>query len=112
MGRRAREDRVTKESREETALRRAAARTALAAVVTAFRDAVVVAAGAEGAVPLVNSDQPDPVRRLAAWPEGRLGRAIDLLAAAQSQIARYVNTELATENALVQLGRLVPASGR
>jgi hypothetical protein len=120
---RAREDRVTKEPREETALRRTAAQTALAAVVTAVRDAVVVAclaagslpagqagqaAGAEGPLPLVNLDQPGAIGRLAAWPEGRLGRAIDLLAAAQAQIGRYVHPELATENALVQLSRLVP----
>jgi len=105
---RARQDRVTKEPREETALRRAAAQTALAAVVTAVRDAAVVAAGAEGTVPLVNLDQAEAIRRLAAWPEGRLGRAIDLLAAAEDQIGRYVHTELATENALVQMSRLVP----
>lgn len=105
---RAKEDRVTKESREETALRRTATRTALAALVTAVRDASVVAAGAERSVPLVNADQPEPIRRLAAWPAESLGRAVDLLADAQSQIARYVHAELATENALVQMSRLTP----
>jgi DNA polymerase-3 subunit delta' len=104
---RAKADRETSESREETALRRTAFRTALAAVVTALRDALVVKAGAAGEVPITNRDQRDTIDLLAAWPEDALVRAVGLLVAAQAEISRYVHIELATENAFVQMGRLV-----
>ena len=100
-------DRVTSELREENALRRTAFRTALAAVVTAVRDALLVKAGAAGDVPLTNRDQLEAVNALAAWPENALVRAVGLLVAAQAQIAQYVHIDLATENAFVQISRLV-----
>jgi len=98
-------------SPEETAIRRASARTALAAVATAIRDAAVMASGAEAAkakdpVSLVNADQQGVVAAVAAWPAESLARAVDILADAQAEIDRYVHTALATENALVQVSRL------
>ena len=108
---RAKADRETSESREETALRRAAFRTALAAVVTALRDALVAKAGAAEGVPITNRDQLKTVESLAAWPEDALVRGIGLLVSAQAEITRYVHTELATENAFVQMGRLVGVQG-
>jgi len=103
---RAKTERVTSESREETALRREAARTALAAVTSALRDALVLATVGEEAPALVNADQPEAIRALAAWPGEALLRAVGLLADAQRHISRYVHTELATENALIQVSRL------
>jgi DNA polymerase-3 subunit delta' len=108
---RAKADRETSESREETALRRTAFRTALAAVVTVLRDALVVKAGAAADVPLTNRDQRETVDSLAGWPEDSLVRAVGLLVAAQAEIARYVHAELATENAFVQMSRLVGVQG-
>jgi DNA polymerase-3 subunit delta' len=103
---RAKADSVTDESREETALRREAARTALAAVASALRDALVLATVGEETPALVNADQPEAIRALAAWPGEALLRAVGLLADAQRHISRYVHTELATENALIQVSRL------
>jgi DNA polymerase III gamma/tau subunit len=97
--------RVTDESREETALRREAARTALAAVGSALRDALVLATvGPEAA--LVNADQREAIERLADWPRTALEGAIAVLADAQGHISRYVHTDLATENGLLQAARL------
>ena len=103
---RAKAERVTSESREETALRREAARTGLAAVASAFRDALVVAAVGEEGPALINADQPEAIRTLARWPDEAILRAAGLLADAQRHIGRYVHTELATENALIQACRL------
>ncbi len=103
---RAKADSVTDESREETALRREAARTALGAVASAMRDALILATVGEETPALVNADQPEAVRALAAWPGEALLRAVGLLADAQRHISRYVHTELATENALLQVSRL------
>lgn len=101
---------VTKEAREETAIKRESFRLALAAIASAYRDAAVLAAGAPDSVRLINLDQRSVIEELAAWPaEARIG-AINLLADAQEQIARYVHTELAAENALLQAGRLRPAA--
>jgi len=102
----ARRQRVPRGSPEETAVRRSSARLALAAVASAFRDAVLLAAGAGEAARLTNADQADAVRALAAWPVESCGRAAEILADAQGQIGRYVHIELATENALVQVARL------
>ena len=99
------------EAREETALRRALARLALAAAASAFRDAAVEA-GACGAAALTNADQPEVVESLAAWSADACDRAVGLLADAQEQIDRYVHTELATENALIQVARLRLESAR
>ena len=99
------------EAREETALRRALARLALAAAASAFRDAAVEA-GACGAAALTNADQPEVIKALAAWSADACDRAVGLLADAQEQIDRYVHTELATENALIQVARLRLESAR
>ena len=99
------------EAREETALRRALARLALAAAASAFRDAAVEA-GACGAAALTNVDQPEVIKALAAWSADACDRAVGLLADAQEQIDRYVHTELATENALIQVARLRLESAR
>lgn len=104
---RARGEKAKVGSPEETAVRRDSARIALSAASSALRDAAVVA-GRAARVPLVNADQGDAVASLAAWGPDALARAVDLLADAQEQIARYVHPELATENALIQascLGR-------
>ena len=103
---RARGEKAKVGSPEETALRRDSARLALAAAASAMRDAAVVAERGTPAVPLVNADQGDAVASLAAWGPDALARAVDLLADAQEQIARYVHPELATENAFVQVSRL------
>jgi len=99
------------EAREETALRRSLARLALAAAASAFRDAAVEA-GACGAAALTNADQPEVIKALAAWSADACDRAVGLLADAQEQIDRYVHTELATENALIQVARLRLESAR
>ena len=103
---RAKAERTTRESREETALRRQAVRTALAAVGSALRDAAVVACG--GDVALANVDQAAEIGRLADWGPEALERAVAIQADAQGHISRYVHIELATENALVQISRLRP----
>ena len=95
-----------KETPEYNAQRRQCARLALAAVASAFGDAAVLAAGAADAARIVNGDQRAILDRLAAWPSDACSRAVALLADAQSQIGRYVHTELATENALIQVARL------
>ena len=96
---RAKADRVTNKSRE-------AARTALGAVASALRDALLLATVGEEMSALVNADQPEAIRALAAWPGEALLRAVGLLADAQRHISRYVHMELATENALLQVSRL------
>ena len=101
----------TSESREETALRRTAFRTALAAVMTALRDAILVRVGAAKDVPLVNRDQREVIDVLAEWPEDTLVRAVGLVAGAQAEIVRYVHIDLATENAFVQMSRLAGVQG-
>jgi DNA polymerase-3 subunit delta' len=106
----ARRQHVPRGSPEENAVRRASARLALAAVAAALRDAALLAAGAPGAVRLTNADQRPAVEALAAWPADSCGRAVALLADGQAQISRYVHTELATENALIQVSRLRPAA--
>jgi len=93
------------EAREETARRRVLARLALAAAASVFRDAAVQAAGG-GAIAMTNADQPEVIKALAAWSADACDRAVGLLADAQIQIDRYVHTELATENALIQVARL------
>ncbi|MGB2975792.1 MAG: hypothetical protein WBD18_07120, partial [Phycisphaerae bacterium] len=55
---------------------------------------------------LVNADQRQAVERLADWPPEALEGAVAFLADAQGHISRYVHTELATENALLQASRL------
>lgn len=102
----ARRLRAPKGTPEETAVRRASSRLALAAVASAFRDAALLASGATQAVRLTNADQGDAVRTLAAWPVESAARAVEILADAQAQISRYVHLDLATENALVQVSRL------
>ena len=103
---RARAEKTTSESREETALRREAARTALAAAAAAFRDALAMAVAGEDAPALVNADQAGAIASLAEWGSEACVRAVGLLADAQAEIRRYVHTELATENALFQVSRL------
>jgi hypothetical protein len=97
------------DSPEGNTVRRAAARLALAAVASAFRDAALVASGAPKAVRLTNADQPQTIAALAGWSAEACSRAVAILADAQAQIGRYVHIELATENALVQVSRLRPA---
>jgi DNA polymerase III subunit delta' len=96
------------ESPEGNAIRRASARLALAAVASAFRDASLLAAEAPASVRLTNSDQSQTLRALAAWSPEACSHAVSMLSDAQAQIARYVHTELATENALIQVSRLRP----
>ncbi len=93
---------------EETALRRYAGRTALALAASAFRDAAVVAAGAESQAGLTHPDQPEAVAALAEWPTESVALAVDILADGQAQIGRYVHPELAVENAFIQVSRLRP----
>jgi DNA polymerase III delta prime subunit len=100
---------VRAESPEANAIRRWASRLALAAVASAFGDAAVLAATGKAAG-LVNADQRPTIEALAAWSAESAARAVDILAEAQAQIDRYVHTELATENALVQVSRLRPAA--
>ena len=91
---------------EGNAVRRSSARLGLAAVAAAFRDAAILAAGAPESLRLLNADQRPVVESLAGWSPGACERAVGLLADGQAQIARYVHTELATENALIQVSRL------
>ncbi len=91
---------------EATAVRREAAGVALAGVAAAFADAAALAADAS--VDLVNADQRESLDQLAVWPPDALTEAVDRLADAQQQIRRYVHTELAVDNALVQTARLRP----
>jgi DNA polymerase III delta' subunit len=93
---------------EGNAVRRSASRLALAAAASAMRDAALVATGAAEGVRLTNSDQPQSIRELAAWGVDACTRAVGILAEGQAHISRYVHTELATENALVQASRLRP----
>lgn len=105
-GDRAKAEKVKRGNPRETALRRHAGRTALAVASSAFRDAAVVAAGAEDRVGLTHADQSEAIAALAAWPEGAAAQAVALLADAEAQIARYVHPELAAENAFLQVSRL------
>jgi len=93
-------------SAEANAVRRRTARLALAAVASAFGDAAILSAGAEGAARLVNADQRQVIQTLAHWPPDTWARAVALLADGQTHVRRYVHPELATENALVQVSRL------
>ena len=102
---------VKMESPEGHAVRRWASRLALAAVASAFGDAGVLAATGSAARP-INADQPTTLAALAAWPAEATAQAVGILADAQAHIDRYVHTELATENALVQLSRLRPPVAR
>jgi len=90
---------------EGNAVRRWAARLGLAAAASALGDAAMVAAGAREAGRLINGDQRREVEALAAWSAEACGRAVAILAEGQSHIDRYVHTELATENALIQVSR-------
>jgi len=99
-------------SAEANAVRRRTARLALAAVASAFGDAAILSAGAEGAARLVNADQRQVIQMLAHWPPDTWARAVALLADGQTHVRRYVHPELATENALVQVSRLRPAEPR
>jgi DNA polymerase III gamma/tau subunit len=107
---RTKEAHVKVDSPEGHAVRRWAARLALAAVASAFGDAAVLAATGKAAG-LINADQRQTIEALAAWPAESAARAVGILADGQAQIDRYVHTELATENALVQLSRLRPTAG-
>jgi DNA polymerase III delta' subunit len=107
----AKEAHVKVDSAEGHALRRRASRLALAAAASAFGDAGVLAGTGSAGRP-INADQPTTLAALAAWPAEAIGRAVGLLADAQAQIDRYVHTELATENALVQVSRLRPQVAR
>jgi len=102
---------VKMESPEGHAVRRWASRLALAAVASAFGDAGILAATGSAARP-INADQPTTLAALAAWPAEATAQAVGILADAQAHIDRYVHTELATENALVQLSRLRPPVAR
>ncbi|MBL7141319.1 MAG: hypothetical protein ISS74_10480 [Planctomycetes bacterium] len=100
---------VKQDSTEGNAVRRRAARLALAAVASAFGDAALAAVDRDGGARLVNADQRDVVETLASWPPDAWARAVALLVDGQTQIRRYVHTELATENALLQVSRLRPS---
>jgi DNA polymerase III delta' subunit len=102
------QEHVKADTPEANAIRRSASRLALAAAASAMRDAALVAAGAAGDVRLTNSDQPQSVRELAAWGVEACTRAVGILAEGQAFVGRYVHTELATENALIQTSRLRP----
>ena len=102
---------VKMESPEGHAVRRWASRLALAAVASAFGDAGILAATGSAGRP-INADQPTTLAALAAWPAEATAQAVGILADAQAHIDRYVHTELATENALVQLSRLRPQVAR
>ena len=107
----AKRDGVKYDSPEGNAVRRRAARLALGAVASAFGDAALSAAGGDGGTRLINADQRDVIRTLASWPPDTWARAVGLLVDGQTEIRRYVHTELATENALLQVSRLRPARG-
>jgi DNA polymerase III delta' subunit len=91
---------------EGNAVRRWAARLGLAATASALGDAAMVAAGAREASGLINRDQQPAIEALAVWSAEACGRAVEILADGQAAIGRYVHTELATENALIQVSRL------
>jgi DNA polymerase III subunit delta' len=91
---------------EGNAVRRWAARLGLAAAASALGDAAIVAAGGAEAGRLINGDQRQVIDALAGWSVEACGRAVAILADAQSHISRYVHTELATENALIQVSRV------
>ena len=76
---------------------------------SAFGDAALLAAGGDGGGRLVNADQRREIEALADWPAETCARAVGLLADGQAQIGRYVHTELAAENALIQVSRLRPS---
>jgi DNA polymerase III delta prime subunit len=97
---------------EGNAVRRSSAVLALGAVASAFGDAALMAAGAGIEGRLVNDDQRQAIETLARWPADALARAVGVLADGQAHVGRYVHTELATENALVQVSRLRPQSAR
>jgi DNA polymerase-3 subunit delta' len=101
----------TRTEAEANAVRRQSSRLALAAVASAFRDAIILASHAPPAVRAVNSDQREVVETLAGWSVDACSRAVGLLADGQFQIGRYVHTELATENTLIQVSRLRRAGG-
>ena len=105
----ARREHIKADTPEANAVRRRSARLGLAAVASAFGDAAVLAAGGDVAGGLVNADQRREIEALVAWPAELGARAVGLLADGQTQIGRYVHTELATENALIQVGRLRPS---
>jgi len=107
----AKQARVKVESPEGHALRRRASRLALAAAASAFGDAGVLAGTGNAGRP-INADQPTTIAALAGWPAEAIAQAVGILADAQAHIGRYVHTELATENALVQLSRLRPPAAR
>ncbi len=94
---------------EANAVRRRCARLALAAMTSAFGDAALLASGVGDAAGLVNAAQRLEIEALASWPAETCIRAVGILADAQTQIARYVHPELATENALIQVSRLRPS---
>jgi len=96
-------------SAEANAVRRQSARLGLAAVASAFGDAALLAAGGDAGGRLVNADQREQIEALAAWPAETGARAVGLLADGQTEISRYVHTELAVENALIQVSRLRPS---
>ncbi|HUU10684.1 MAG TPA: hypothetical protein VM431_09115, partial [Phycisphaerae bacterium] len=104
----AKREHVRWDTPEGNAVRRRTARLALAAVASAFGDAALLAAGIDGAR-LVNADQRRVLDALSAWPTEASARAVGLLADGQAQIGRYVHTELAAENALIQVSRLRPS---
>jgi len=104
----AKRDGVQYGSPEGNAVRRRAAGLALGAVASAFGDAALAAAGAKDGVRLINADQREVIRTLTAWSPDACARAVALLVDGQTQIRRYVHTELATENALLQVSRLRP----
>ena len=105
----ARREHVKRDTPEANAVRRRSARLGLAAVAAAFGDAALLAAGGDGGGRLVNADQRREIEALAAWPAETCARAVGLLADGQAHIGRYVHTELAAENALIQVSRLRPS---
>jgi DNA polymerase III subunit delta' len=106
----AKEQHAKAESPEANAIRRASARLALAAIASAFRDAVLLSVGTPETVTLTNSDQPETLKSLAAWGTEACTRAVSILSDTQALISRYVHTELAVENALIQASRLRPGA--
>lgn len=105
----ARREHVKRDTPEANAVRRRSARLGLAAVASAFGDAALLAAGGDAAGRLVNADQRREIEAVAGWPAETCARAVGLLADGQAQIGRYVHTELAAENALIQVSRLRPS---
>ena len=105
----ARREHVKRDTPEANAVRRRSARLGLAAVASAFGDAALLAAGGDAVGRLVNADQRREIEALATWPAEACARVVGLLADGQAQIGRYVHTELAAENALIQVSRLRPS---